>query len=413
MHARAAGIDLSKADAKVCVRVVPEGRVKPQTQLREFASTRQGIRELRDWLIECRVTCVLMESTSAYWWSFWDGLHDAGFEVLVVNATQVKQLMRGRKTDVKDARFLARVAAFGMLQGSFVPDRRLRDLRLLTRARVRVQQRRTQQISALEKLLEDTGSKLSEVSSKLLTVSGRAILNAICAGVTDPVELAKLSRLRRATGLQLVQALEADIRPVHITLIRIHLDLIDTLAGQVAQIEAEIRRACEPYAAEIEWLCGIPGVDFTLAAAIIAEIGVDMTVFPSPGQLAAWAGVAPGAHQSAKRTKTAPCIKGNTHLKACLSQAARSAVNLNGCFYQARFRKVRSRAGEAKAYTAIARSICTAIWHMLSRRQPYQELGADWYARTATTAQKARRIARLQAALTELGATPNPTHIAA
>jgi transposase len=402
VHFRAAGIDLSKSDMKVCVRVTdPDGRVgKPLIKV--FGATMSAIRQLRAWLIDQRVESVVMESTSAYWRSVYNGLEDAGFELIVANALAVKQ-MRGRKTDMTDAVWLAKIAALDMAPPSFVPPQQFRDLRLLTRTRVKMVARKTSLIASLEKLLEATGSKLSDASSKLLTVSGRLILEAMCAGRTDPTELAKLSMLRNVKGQALIEALESNIRPVHLPLIRTHLDMIDHLDREIRSLESQIRVMTQPYAEHIGLLTTIPGVDWLLGAQIIAETGVDMTVFPNHNRFAAWAGVAPGSHESAGKTRPAGARKGNKYLKAYLGQASRSAVLTNQTYLQAQFRRIKSRRGPARAYTAVAHSIATSIWFMLTRNETYADLGEDYFTRTATTAQQARSQAHAEAILTRLG----------
>jgi len=398
---RVAGIDISKSDAKVCVQVVVgDGRV--WTETRRFGATMAQIRLLRDWLVASGVQRVLMESTSAYWKPFWDGLVDAGFEVVLANANEVKQV-RGRKTDVSDAAWLALLARVGAVRSSFVPARDIRDLRLATRARSKLVGRATSVAASLEKLLEDTGMKLSSASSKLLTVSGRSILDAVCDGLTDPAQLAELSRLRKTTGQALVDALESRVRPVHQVLIRSYLDQLDFLAAQIQVVQTEIDRLAAPFEAEIAVLCTAPGIERVLACAIIAEIGVDMTQFEDPDHLTSWAGLAPGSNKTADRARPTGVKKGNKHLKAALSQAARSAVMKNDTFLQARFRKVRARRGDSKAYTAVARSLLVSLWAMLSRHEPYSELGGDYYTRTATTTQRNRLQANAEATLTRLG----------
>jgi len=402
VYQRAAGIDISKSDAKVCVRIISGAGKRVALETRVFGSTIAQIRLLRDWLVDQKVESVVMESTSAYWTPFWDGLVDSGFELVLANAHAVKQL-KGRKTDVADAAWLAKLASLNMAPASFVPDRVVRDFRLLTRSRQKLVERRSGMVASLEKLLEDTGLKLSNAASKLLTVSGRRILDAICSGQTDPVELAKLSMLRKTTGEDLVEALEGRIREVHVVLIRCLLTQIDAMDEQAGILQTRIEEAAQAFEPQIELLSTIPGVDTTLAHAIIGEIGVDMSVFPSSDRLAAWAGVAPGANQSAAKIKPAKTRKGDKHLKAALSQAARSAANTNNTFLQARFRRVRARRGEAKAYTALARSIIVSIWHMLTRSETYRDHGGDYYTRNATPAQRTRLQANAEAQLTRLG----------
>ena len=402
VYHRAAGIDISKSDAKVCVRTLKEGHVRYTQITKVFGSTMAEIRALRAWLIDEQIESVVMESTSAYWKSFYDGLTGAGFEVVLANATRVKQL-KGRKTDISDAAWLAKLACLDMAPPSFVPPRQIRDLRLMTRARVKLVQRRTATTTSLEKMLEDTGMKLSAVSSKLLTVSGRNILEAVCRGCVDPVELAKLSRLRKTSGSDLVDALEACIRPGHVVLIRSYLDQIDFLDSQIEIMDKVIAEAVAPYKKQIDLLIAIPGIEEVLARTIIGEIGVDMSVFPTPSHLAAWAGLAPGSNESAGKSRHAKTRKGNKYLKASMSQAARSAVKRQDTFFHARFQRICVRQGKAKAYTATAHSMLNAIWAMLTKHELYQDHGADFYTRTATPARQARLQANAEAQLTRLG----------
>jgi transposase len=398
----AAGVDISKSDAKICVRRLPEGARRAVMDTKRFESTVSQVRAAAAWLVEQGVERVVMESTSAYWVTWWDGFRDAGLDTVLSNALMVKQ-MKGRKTDMADAAWLAKLAALDMAPASFVPPRDIRDLRLVTRVRAKHVRRRTSAVASLEKLLEDTGSKLSVASSKLLTVTGRDILEAICAGVTDPRQLAGLSQLHKVTGESLVDALESRVRPVHRQLIRSHLDLIDALDTQIAALDTQIAQLAEPWAHHVDLLCTIPGVDHVLARSVIAEIGTDMTVFPTSARLAAWAGVAPGVSQSAGRSRPARTRPGDKHLKVLLSQAAQSAARTKDTFIHARFLKVRARRGPAKAYTALAHSLLTSIWAMLSHDEPYRDLGTDYYTRTATTATRARLQANAEATLTRLG----------
>jgi transposase len=398
----AAGIDISKVDAKVCVRRILEGARRPQTETRVFGSTMAQIRQLRQWLVDQGVEHVVMESTSAYWKPFWAGLIDAGFRLTLSNALAVKQ-MRGRKTDISDAGWLAKLAALDMAPASFVPPDDIRQLRLATRGRAKMVTRRTSVVASLEKLLEDTGMKLSAASSKLLNVTGVDILELVCEGVTDPTQLAEVSRLRRVKKEELVEALEADVMDVHRVLIRVHLDLVSALDKELRVIDKEITRLGAPYETQITLLDTIPGVDRVLAVGILAEVGVDMSVFPTAKHLAAWAGVAPGSAESAGKTKRVGARKGDKHMKRLLSQAAQAGVLTHDTFPKARFNKVRVRRGPAVAYTAVARSMATAVWAILTKQEPYRDLGGDYYTRTATTAQRNRLQANAEATLARLG----------
>jgi len=401
VHTRAAGIDVSKTDAKVCVRIQEEGKTRAKTETRVFKSTGQAIKDMRAWLEESQVTSVLMESTSVYWWPFFYGLEDAVFEVHVANAAQVKQ-MRGRKSDIADATHLARLAALGMIRDSFIPPTQIRDLRLLTRTRKRLVHQASDVAVMLEKMLEDTGLKLSSVASKLLTKSGIAILEAIAAGQTDAEKLASLSQLR-VDHATLVEALDANIRDVHRALIRVQLDLITHINDQIAVIDQAITTRLEPYRRQIDLITSIPGFSTTLASVVIAETGGDMSVFATPGNLAAWAGVAPGINESAGKNKSAKCKPGNRHLKAALTIAAMSLITMPTTSFHARYKRICTRHGHRKALIAVARSLIVTIWHALATGRPYHERGPDYFQRPLTTTQRRRRIATAEATLTSLG----------
>jgi transposase len=398
LHARCAGLDISKKDAKCCVRILPEGRKRPRLETTVWGASVAQVDLLRAHLETAGVTCVVMEATSTYWKPYFYGLEGASFEVVLVNARHVRQ-MRGRKSDVADAAWLARLAALGSVAGSFVPPVLIRGIRLATRRRVSLVGQATAETARLEKLLEDTCLKLSAVSSSLLTKTGRGILDAVCAGQTDPSKLADGSRLRVGRK-DLEEALANRVLPWHAEMIRSHLRVIDNLGAETAAAEAEIEMLIAPFKAERDLLTTVPGVCANLAAAIIAEIGVDMSVFPTAGHLASWAGVAPGSNESAGVVKSTRCRDGNNHLKRALGLAAFSAVNRADSYLAARYRRLRARKGHPKALVATMRSMLVAIWHILKNRVPFEDLGADFYDRRDTE----RAIARLQARIDTLQA---------
>jgi transposase len=354
---------------------------------------------LRRYLVDAQITCVAMEATSTYWKPFYYGLENAGFDVILVNPRHVHQ-MRGRKTDVADAAWLARLAALGMLAGSFVPPEQIRALRLVTRRHVKLTQQRTAEIARLEKLLEDMRLKLSSVSSSLLTKTGRKILDAICQGQTDPKVLARGSRLHTPMS-ELIEALACAPQPYHLTLIKGHLRLIDQLDAEIAALSEQTTILIEPVRSARDLLTTIPGVSEELANQMIAEIGADMSMFPTPGHLASWAGVAPGSNESAGISKSAKCRRGNNHLKRALGLATNTAVKGNN-FLATRYRRIVSRQGKPTAQVAIMHSMTTAIWHMLTNSQPFTDLGADFSDRRDTK----RTIARLEARLEALKTMP-------
>jgi len=381
VHQRCAGLDVSKRDAKVCVRSPgrrPGSYVKP---VATFSSVTEDILRLRDRLIEDEVTLVVMEATGDYWKPFFYILEDGPFEVILANPVHVKNLP-GRKTDVSDAQWLAELGAHGLVRGSFVPPQPIRELRDLTRLRTTLTRDRAREVNRLERVLQDAGIKLSSVATDILGVSGRAILDALVAGQTDPQALAGLARmsLRRKTQ-QLTVALTARFTPHHAFLVRLHLQVIDQLAANIAEITAHINEAVKPFQPTLDLLRTIPGISDRVAVTVLAEIGDDMSQFPTAGHLASWSGVCPGHHESAGRTKQVSTRPGNNHLKAALGNAAMGAARTTDCYLHARYRRLASRTSVLKALVAVEHAIIISIWHMLADHQPYRELGAAYHQR--------------------------------
>ena len=311
LHPRCAGLDLSKRDATVCVRVVAPGKARAREEITTWSAMTAGILALREHLIAAGVSCVVMEATGDYWKPFYYLLEDGPFEVMLVNAHDAKNLP-GRKTDVSDAAWLAQLAAHGLLRASFVPPEPIRQLRDLTRTRTAITRERTREAQRLEKVLEDAGIKLSVVASELTGVSGRAILRAMVAGERDPAVLADLSVQRLRVKIPaLTQALAGRFSEHHAFLVGLHLDLIEQHTAAINTLTARIEEAMIPFQGARALICSIPGIGGPTADVIIAETGGDMSRFPTPGQLASWAGVCPGHHQSAGRTKSAKTRPGD------------------------------------------------------------------------------------------------------
>ncbi len=290
VHARCAGLDISKKDAKVCVRVAGVGRRKATETVTTWSSMTGSILELRDHLAAEGVTCVVMEATSDYWKPFYYLLEDLeGVEVVLVNARHVKNLP-GRKTDVNDATWLAQLGAHGLVRGSFVPPAAIRALRDLTRTRTAITRERSREVQRLEKLLEDAGIKLSAVASDITGVSGRAMLQALINGEQDPVVLADLARRRLRVKIPiLTEALEGRFSDHHAFLAQMHLALIDQFTHAIHKISQRVEAVIEPFRATRELICSIPGIGILTADVIIAETGADMTSFPTANHLASWA----------------------------------------------------------------------------------------------------------------------------
>jgi len=409
IHPRCAGVDVSKKDAKVCVRVQGAGRRATSSTVTTWTSMTGSIVALREQLIAERVTCVVIESTAAYWKPFYFVLEDA-LNVMLVNARHVRNVP-GRKTDVSDAAWLAELGAHGLVRASFVPPEPVRVLRDLTRSRATIAAARTKEIGRLETLLEDTGIKLSSVACEITGVSGRAMLEALIAGQRDPAVLADLAKQRLRTKIPaLTEALAGRFTDHHAFMVRLYLDRIDAHEADIARLDARIERVIEPFRFARELLISIPGWSHVVADVFIAETGADMSVFPTAAQLASWAGVCPGSNESAGRIKSAKTQPGNRHLKAALGVAALSASRSTNTYFGARFRRIAGRrptqpaktsrrqsAAGQTAVVALQHKMLTCAWHMLTNGAFYQDPGPNYYTRQHPDQTKNRAIKQLQA----------------
>jgi transposase len=409
MHRRCAGVDVSKKDAKVCIRVQGQGRRGTSRTVSTWGATTAEILALREHLIAEQVSCVVIESTSDYWKPFYYLLED-GLNVILVNAKAVRNVP-GRKTDVSDAAWLADLGAHGLVRASFVPPEPIRVLRDLTRARTVITRARTKEIQRLEKLLEDAGIKLSAVASDIVGASGRAMLEALIGGQRDPAVLADLAKQRLREKIPaLTEALRGRFNDHHAFMARLYLDRIDAHAADIARLDERIEEAIKPFQAARELLISIPGFSRIVADVFIAETGADMSVFPTAAHLASWAGVVPGCNESAGRVKSAATRPGNRHLKAALGIAALSAARSKDTYYSARYRRIAGRrplqASRTKtrgpsvpgliALVALERTMLTDAWHMLVNGAFYRDPGADYYTRHHPGQTKAKAIKQLQ-----------------
>ena len=410
IHPRCAGIDVSKRDAKVCVRIQGRGRKATSSTVTTWTSMTGSILGLREHLIAQQVTCVVIESTAAYWKPFYFLLEGA-LNVMLVNARHARNVP-GRKTDVSDAAWLADLGAHGLVRASFVPPEPIRELRDLTRARTTVAGARIKEIGRLETVLEDAGIKLSSVACETTGVSGRAMLEALIAGQRDPAVLAELAhgQLRRKIPA-LTEALQGRFNDHHAFMVQLHLDRINAHEADIARLDARIEDVIAPFQAIRELLVSIPGFSYTVANVFIAETGADMSVFPTAEHLASWAGLTPGNNESAGRIKSAKTLPGNRHLKAALGVAALSASRSATTYFGARYRRIagrrparpttkKSRRQSAAAQTAIValeHKMLTCAWHMLVNGTVYHDPGADYYTRHHPGQTKTRAIKQLQA----------------
>jgi len=392
---RPAALDVHKEQVTACVRVPGTGGARSE-EVAQFRTTVQGLLTLHDWLAAHGVTQVALEATGVYWKPVWAMLEDE-FDCLLVNARHVKQVP-GRKTDVSDAAWLCQLLEAGLLRASFVPPKPIRALRNFTRYRKTQIAERQREANRLHKALEDTGIKLDCVATDILGVSGRAMLDALVAGTTDPELLAELARGRlRAKLPALREALEGRFDALHAVLIGAILAHLDFLDEQIERLSEAIEEQLRPFAPAVELLRSIPGVETRTAQVIIAEIGVDMAVFPSERQLASWAGQCPGNDQSAGRRRSGRTRKGSKWLDQALKDAAMAAVRTKDSYLQAQYQRLRPRIGHGRALGAVKHTIICACWHMLTTGELYRDLGGDYFRRRNPERQTRRLVAQLEA----------------
>lgn len=393
LHPRCAGLDVHKDSVTACLRVA-DASVRTETQ--RFAATTKGLLELSDWLEEAGCTHVVMEATGVYWKPVWHVL-EGHFELLLANPGHVRQVP-GRKSDVNDAQWLADLLAHGLVAPSFVPEGRIQEVRELTRTRKQLVRETAQHTQRIQKVLEDANLKLTGLVTHLLGLSGRAILEALIQGETDPGRLADLTegRLRKASREELVQALQGVVTEHHRFLLRLHLDQIDMLEGAIARVERRLGDSLQPFREQQRLLATIPGVSRIAAQVILAEIGPDMARFPSVGHLVSWAGLCPQMHESAGKRRSTRIRKGAPWLKTVLVQSGWAAARSKGTYLQARFYRLKARRGPKKAVVAIAADILRAAYFILQRNVPYQDLGPDYFDHLDATRAAARYVRRLE-----------------
>ena len=395
MFDRVAGLDVGKETVTVCLRTPgPKGRRHAET--RTFKTTTGSLHIMRDWLVEAGVTIAAMESTSTYWKPAFYCLEEV-MEVWLLNAAHMKAVP-GRKSDVRDAEWIAQLLEHGLLAPSFVPPPEIRRLRMLTRYREQLMGDRLREMVRLELMLEDASIKLSSVASSLKTVSARAMLTAMIDGETNPLTLANLAkgRMRRKIP-DLAQALTGTFEAHHAQLARSMLRRLELIEVALAELNAMIADACRPWQHQIELLQTIPGVGDTVAQVIVAETGADMARFPTAAHLAAWAGLAPAMHESAGRQVPAGKRHGNKWLTAMLVEAAGSVGRMHGKNYlAAQHARLLKRRGMRRAQVAVAHSILVSAYWMLKRDEPYHDLGADWHRRRSDEAHAQRLVAQLE-----------------
>lgn len=396
-YPKCAGLDVHKASVVACVRVVTGTEVSYQT--RTFRTTTKELMELAAWLTNCGCTHVAMEATGVYWKPVWHML-EGTFELLLANAAHIKGIARP-KTDVCDARWIADLLAHGLIRSSFVPPQPIQELRALTRTRKQLVQEQTRHVQRIQKTLEDANIKLDGVLTDIVGASGKAMLRALIAGETDPSKLAALADRRvKASRDELVEALRGRVSPHHRFLLGLHLDQVERIDEAIATLDKEVDAALAPFRPLIRLLKTIPGISTVLAALILAEIGTDMSRFPTPQHLVSWARLCPRNDESAGKRQSNRVRKGARWLKPSLIQAVHAAIRRKPYTYlRAQYYRLKARRGPKKARVAVAASLLTAIYFVLRDRVPYRDLGANYFDRAAPT----KTIDRLVRRMSDLG----------
>ena len=394
IYERCCGLDIHKKTVVACVLISRPGR-PAHKELRTFETMTGDLLDLADWLTSHGVTHVAMESTGVYWKPVWNLLEDS-FTLLLVNAQHVKAVP-GRKTDVKDAEWLADLLRHGLLRGSFVPDRPQREVRELTRYRTSLVRERATAINRIQKTLEGANIKLASVATDILGKSGRQMLEALVLGSTDASELAQLAKGRLRDKLpQLERALAGRFGPHQRFLLAEQLALVDALEASIERVSAEIAERLRPFEAALERLQTIPGVGRRVAEILLSEIGVDMRRFATAAHLASWAGLCPGQHESAGKRSSGRTRRGNPYLRAALVEAAQAAAHTKATYLAAQFHRLTARRGRKKAAVAVAHTILVIVYHLLTRGTLYQDLGVRYFDERDRRAVERRAIRRLE-----------------
>jgi len=399
MYERCCGLDIHKASITACALITEKGKTQEET--RRFGTMTDDLRALAGWLQQKEIRHVAMESTGVYWKPVWNILEPAGLELLLANAQEVK-VVPGRKTDQKDSQWIADLHKHGLLRNSFVPPRAIRDLRDLTRTRAILTQEHSSICNRIQKVLEDANIKLGSVASDVFGVSGRAILRALMNEENDAEALANLSKgtLRKKIP-QLRRALEGQVTPHHRLLLTEHWDRMEFLERQIADFEIQIADRMKPTPEEmalmmqdatedapaplspreeaIQLWMAIPGVGWTAACSMVAELGINMDQFPSAAHVASWAALCPGNNESAGKRLSGKTRKANVWLRRTMCEVAWAASHTKDTYFAAQFRRIASRRGNKRALMAVAHSILVTAYHMLKHKRHYTELGADFF----------------------------------
>jgi transposase len=408
LYERVAGLDVHKKTVMACVRTTDTpGRVREV--VRTFGTMTDDLFALRDWLAAEQVTHVAMESTGVLWKPIWNVLEEAAWQLLLVNPCELKHVP-GRKSDVKDAQWIAQLLACGLLKASYVPQRGQRELRDLTRQRAQLAAEHTRCANRIHKVLQDANVKLSSVATDVLGISGREILDALVAGGDDPEQLAKLARGKlRAKLPDLKRALHGQLREHHRFLLEQYLEHLAHLEEQMARFSQRIEETIRPFVNEAAFqrLDAVPGVNRQTIENVVVEIGVDMKQFPTAGHLASWTGICPGNEESAGKRKRSRTTKGNVWLRRALAQAAWAAVRKKNSYLQAQYRRLAGRRGKKRAIVAVAHTLLTVIYHLLKDPNlEYQDLGGDYFDKLNPVSLCKHLVKRLQTLGYDVTLTP-------
>jgi transposase len=394
---RCAFLDVHRDTVMACART-PDGAGGRREEVAEFGTTTSQLLVLSDWLVERGVTLVGMEATGVYWKPVHWILEEAIDNVWVINARHMRNVP-GRKTDVADSQWGAQLLEHGLVRPSFIPPRPTREQRDLTRYRKSVIEERGRETQRLHKVLEDAGVKLSSVASSVLTKSGREMIDALVAGQRDPAVLAEMAKGRLRSKIpELKDALAGRFNSHHGLLCRAMLARIDQADATIDELTAQIEKLQDPHEAAVTLLVGIPGVSYRSAQVILAEIGTDMSRFPTAGHLASWAGMCPGNNESAGKHRSGRTRYGSKWLRIALVEAGQAAGRSKNTYLAAHYARIRGRRGPGRAAVAVGHSILVIAWHLLSTGEPYNDLGGDYFDKRRTSpAHQKRLVAQLEA----------------
>lgn len=394
IYERVAGLDVHKKVIVACVRfLLPNG--ESQVEKRNFGAMTVELLALSDWLLSHEISHVAMESTGEYWKPVFNILEN-NFEVIIVNAQHISKVP-GRKTDQSDAEWIAELMQYGLLKASFVPPLGQRELRELTRYRSTFVRERATLSNRVQKVLESANIKLGNVASNVLGVSGRAMLHALIEGQATPSQMAELAKGRlREKREELIQALEGRVKAHHRFVLAELLCQIDNLDEAIARFDKQVEEYCRPFEEAVTLLDTIPGVGRETAENIVSEIGTDMSRFPTAEHLASWAGVSPGNNESAGKRRSGRTRPGNKALRAALNQAAHAVAHTKNTYLAAQYHRLAARRGKKKAVVAVMHSILVIAYHLIQRKQPYQDLGGDYFDKQKPEATAKRLVKRLE-----------------